>query len=151
MELFLEEEVNKLVVKTLYQLTKVHTMLWKKEGHSEADLDELDRIIPELMENYSRCFKRFNSSDCRFPKFHYSLHLTSEIAEWGSLRVVDGCFGEVGYVRFYAISYVSIRFHEILCVSYRLFLYPGKKQGSENDSSPDEQAPQALRIINDET
>jgi len=115
---FVEADVNKLLVKVLYQLTKVHKMLWNKDGHSEDDLDELDRLIPELMEGYAECFKRFNKSDCRFPKFHYSLHLTSEIAEWGSMRVVDGCFGEVmscDFIRFHVMLCDSIRFYSMSC------------------------------------
>ena len=91
----MEPEDNKAILQTLYQVAEVHRLLWKKEGHSEADMIHLDDIIPKLMKSYYNCFGEFNKSDCRFPKFHYLLHLTTIMMEWGSMRIVDGAHGEV--------------------------------------------------------
>lgn len=59
------------------------------------DLDALDDEIEEMMTMFKKCFDRFSDSGCHFPKYHMSLHLTSVIQEWGSMRIVDTCFGEV--------------------------------------------------------
>ena len=94
---FLDEDVSTLVLRTLYQIAMVHMDLWDREGHTVEQLDALDKAIAKLYSDFVLAFKDVNPSQCRFPKLHYLLHLTSVIQEFGSMRAVDSCYGEVGH------------------------------------------------------
>lgn len=90
---FLDEPISSQVLRALWLVADMHTRLWNIEGHTTEELDELDEKIMELSECYKAAFATVTS--CDFPKFHYLLHLTSVIQEFGSMRTVDTCYGEV--------------------------------------------------------
>lgn len=90
---FLDEPISSQVLRALWLVADMHTRLWDIEGHTDSDLDILDEKILELSEAYKTAFATVTK--CEFPKFHYLLHLTSVIQEFGSMRTVDTCYGEV--------------------------------------------------------
>ena len=90
---FLDEPISSQVLRTLWLVADMHTRLWNIEGHTTNELDDMDEKIMELSESYKAAFSTVTT--CDFPKFHYLLHLTSVIQEFGSMRTVDTCYGEV--------------------------------------------------------
>ena len=76
------------------EIVHIHECLWDREGQSTLQLISLDGKIREMLTLFKQLWADLSKSDCRFPKFHYTLHLTSIVEEFGSMRVVDTCQGE---------------------------------------------------------
>ena len=87
-------EQSDRVTAVLWKVVNLHEHLWEREGHTVRELIEIDKEVKEMLTAFKNEFQVYSKSACRFPKFHYTLHLTEVIEEFGSLRVVDTSFGE---------------------------------------------------------
>ena len=90
----LPQERADRITSLLWQIVSIHERLWERDGHSRADLLEIDDAVVAMLTDFKEEWVGLSKSDCRFPKYHYTLHLTDTIVEMGSMRVVDTCFGE---------------------------------------------------------
>jgi hypothetical protein len=91
-------EANQLK-SVLWKVCELYDLLHDLAGHTPAKLEVIRRKSVLMMREFKHVFKGVENSTAakngfRFPKFHYTLHLTWAIEEWGSLRAVDTCFGE---------------------------------------------------------
>ena len=78
----------------LWLIVDIHASLWDEKGHTLRQLQVLDDAIISMLDLFKETFGHLSKSECRFLKFHMSLHLTYVATEFGSLRTVDLAFGE---------------------------------------------------------
>lgn len=90
----LPKEQSDEVTSVLWKIVNLHEHLWEREGHTVLELIEIDKEVEDMLISFKDVFQEYSKSACRFPKYHYTLHLTEVIEEYGSLRVVDTSFGE---------------------------------------------------------
>ena len=90
----LPREVSKPLLRLLWEIVSLHSKLLDRDGHTLADLEKLTDDIIQMLSHFKELFEDVSDSNCRFTKFHLTLHLTYIIHEFGSLRTVDTTFGE---------------------------------------------------------
>jgi hypothetical protein len=89
-----EQDLSVKILNCLWSIVDIHERLWDAEGVSDMELQDLDIKIKDMLRQFKLLWKDMSKSGCRFPKFHYTLHLTYIAKQYGSLRVIDTCVGE---------------------------------------------------------
>lgn len=91
-----DEPLNSKILVLLWDIAELHGAMWSYDGHTFENLLSLDDRLVAMLERFKEIFMCVSKSDCRFMKFHLTLHLPYTIHEWGSMRTVDTAFGEGG-------------------------------------------------------
>jgi hypothetical protein len=87
-------ELSLKISNCLWGIVDIHERLWNPDGITDTELVSIDESIRHMLNQFKSLWGDMSKSDCRFPKFHYTLHLTHIVRTYGSLRVIDTCVGE---------------------------------------------------------